>query len=165
MESLELFIHSLTSDNDIEQLIKAKKNIIDKEKTIEKCKHQQRNIKVVDEHKNKYMVFLRQSLKNQKDFSCGINLIFDNNESLTLLRCNGSNYNHKNRLEDETLGYRCHIHKATMEYINKNKKPDGHAVIANEYDNISGAYRYLLKKCHIKEMGHQLSFLDSSIWN
>jgi hypothetical protein len=56
---------------------------------------------------------------------------------------------HPNHLENEKLGYTCHIHKATERYILANRKPEGFAVKTKQYYTLKGAIHCLVHDCNI----------------
>lgn len=115
--------------------------------------HEQYNYTVVCKDNDKYSfeLYTRQNKRDgmEDDFSCGLSLISSNGKSLTLCRYNGPNHNHPNHLENEKLGYCCHIHKTTEKYIKANRKPEGHAIKSEKYSTLNGALHWLLHDCNI----------------
>jgi hypothetical protein len=85
----------------------------------------------------------------EADFSCGLNWVAPNGETLILCRYNGPNHNHPNHLENEKLGYNCHIHKTTDKYIKANRKPEGFAEKTQRYQTLKGALFCLVNDCNI----------------
>jgi len=85
----------------------------------------------------------------EDDFSCGLNWVAPNGETLILCRYNGPNHDHPNHLENERLGYNCHIHKTTDKYIKANRKPEGFAEKTERYCTLKGALHCLVSDCNI----------------
>lgn len=138
----------------IEELIKCPKRITNPNARIKmKDGHEQFNYKVMstDENESGFVIFTRQNKREgmEDDFSCGLNWIAPNGESLTLCRYNGSSHNHPNLLENEILGYKFHIHKATEKYILANRKPEGFAEKTERYYSLKGALHWLVSDCNV----------------
>lgn len=109
------------------------------------------NVVATDGSGHKFEVYKRQNTRSgmENDFSCGINWVAPNGESLTLARYNGSSHSHPNHIEKTRLGYSCHIHMATERYIQANKKPEGYAEETNRYNTLEGALHCLVTDCNI----------------
>lgn len=138
-------------DEEIDKLIKSKKEVQKIGKEYDKGWHTQRTFKLRDDFDNQYHLYMRQH-KNKKmidNFSCGLSLLQDDGSHFTLTRYNGSSHNHANELESRKLGYVCHIHKATQKYIEAGKKADGYAEATDRYNNLAGAFTCLCKDCNI----------------
>lgn len=122
-------------------------------KSTSKEGHEQVNYKVIasDNSGHQFEVYKRQNLRKgmEDDFSCGINWIAPNGESLTLKRYNGPSHDHLNKLEKERLGHFCHVHLATEKYIKANRKAEGFAVISDKYKSVDGAFHCLITDCNI----------------
>jgi hypothetical protein len=73
------------------------------------------NVSCIDSDKYRFELYTRQNKREgmEDDFSCGLNWVAPNGETLILCRFNGPNHNHPNHLENEKLGYNCHIHRTT----------------------------------------------------
>jgi len=117
-----------------------------------KYKHKQTDYLVEDESGGyHFTLYLRQNSIIEDDFSCGLAWNMPSGETVTLIRYNGSSHSHPNHLENERLGYICHIHKATERYALAGKKPDGYATDAQtKYQTLKGALHCLLTDCHIQ---------------
>ena len=152
------------TDDEIGSFISINKRVVNKENTANIKKFKRRNIELIDNEDRKYEIFIRQHLTNDDDFSCGIRMLLDDGDNLTLLRCNGSSHSHKNQLEKNELGYKYHIHRATSRYIEDGKKRDGFAVTTDEYTNVRGAYQYLLKICNILDRSLEDTLAGIDIW-
>jgi len=132
--------------------------------------HEQMNYKAVaiDDSGYEFEIYKRQNLREgiKDDFSCGISWIAPNGETLTLRRYNGPNHNHNNHLENEKLGYCCHIHTATQKYLYANRKAEGYAECTERYKTIEGAFQCLIIDCNIEglatkpEIGIQENMFD-----
>lgn len=144
---------SLTDDK-IFNLISCSKRLTNPQaRTKEKDGHEQINYKVkaTDDSGYEFVLYKRQNLMPgmEDDFSCGLSWIAANGETLTLKRYNGPSHNHPNHLENERLGYNCHIHIATEKYIKSNRKADGFAKVSKRYKTLEGAFHCLVNDCKI----------------
>lgn len=144
---------SLTDDK-IADLLSCPKRLKNPQARIKnKDGHAQLNFMVaaLDNSGHEFEVYKRQNLREgmEDDFSCGINWIAPNGESLTLKRYNGPSHNHPNHLENVRLGYTCHIHIATEKYIKANRKAEGYAFSTQRYETIEGALHCLVTDCNI----------------
>ncbi|MFH1005559.1 MAG: hypothetical protein V1781_08760 [Bacteroidota bacterium] len=115
--------------------------------------HEQYNYKVtaLDRSGHEFEIYRRQNMREgmEDSFSCGINWIAPNGESLTLKRYNGPNHNHPNHLEKVKIDYGCHIHIAIEKYIKANRKAEGFAELTDRYNTIDGALHCLVTDCNI----------------
>lgn len=142
------------TDEKIEELIKMPKRLTNPaSRSKEKDGHEQYSYKIKSTISDGYEfeLYTRQNLREGMEdaFSCGIRWIAPNGESLTLRRYNGPNHNHPNHLENERLGYSCHIHKATEKYMKANLKADGFAEATKRYETLQGALHCLVADCNI----------------
>lgn len=142
------------TDNKIDELLKCPKQLKNPNaRSKSKAGHEQVNYKVeaTDGSGYSFEVYKRQNKREgmEDDFSCGISWISPDGETLTLKRYNGSSHNHSNHLENEKLGYHCHIHTATEKYIKANRKPEGFAIAATKYYTLNGAFHCLVTDCNI----------------
>lgn len=116
--------------------------------------HEQVNYRVeaLDGSGHEFEIYIRQNLREgmEDDFSCGISWVAPNGETLTLRRYNGPNHNHPNHLEQEKLGWTCHIHMATEKYIKANRKAEGYAEATDRYCTLEGALHCLVHDCTVK---------------
>ena len=108
-------------------------------------------VKCDNDAEHEFEIFSRQNTRAgmEDDFSCGLSWLAPNGESLMLCRYNGSSHSHPNRIENEVLGYVCHVHKATERYIRANRKPEGFATETNRYYTLKGAMHCLISDCNI----------------
>ncbi len=142
------------TDEKIKELIKMPKKVSNpppRSKTKEGHEQYSYKIKSIASDEYEFELYTRQNLREGMEdaFSCGIRWIAPNGESLTLKRYNGPNHNHPNHLEDEELGYVCHIHKATEKYIKANRHADGFAEATKNYQTLKGALHCLVNDCNI----------------
>lgn len=107
-----------------------------------------------DDRAHKFAVFVRQSTKFANSFSVGL-LWHNGEDSLVLMRCNGSSHVHENKLERETIRMVPHIHIATARYISIGKKSEGFAKPTSAYNSVEGALAVLLQRCNIRDPRHQ----------
>jgi len=142
------------TDMKVEELIKLPKRVTNAN-TRPKLKdcHEQVNYALICTTDDKYRFELYSRQNNMEgmedDFSCGLSWVAPNGETLTLCRYNGSSHNHPNHLENEKLGYNCHIHKTTERYLKANRKPEGFAVKTEKYCTLKGALFCLVNDCYI----------------
>lgn len=144
---------SLT-DNKIAELLKLPKRVVNPNirQKIKDGKEQFNYIlSCIGKDKYKFELYTRQNMREgmEDDFSCGLSWVASNGESLTLCRYNGPSHDHPNHLENEQLGYNCHIHKTTEKYINANRKPEGFAEFTKRYSTLKGAFHCLVNDCNI----------------
>ena len=83
-------------------------------------------------------IFARQNTLDQKNFSCGIQIVQDGKKT-TLSRYNGSN--HKNAVAN----YEFHIHHATTGSINRGDRNPEHedTQVTDRYIDLDGAFKCL----------------------
>ena len=123
-----------------------------------KGKHKQCDIDVLsDDSRHAFKLYLRQNIAYPDSFSCGIRWEKQGSETLTLMRCNGSDHAHGNPIEGDTFNGKCHIHLATERYILNGRKPEHYAYPTTAYTDLSGALLHILAECRVK--GLQLPML------
>lgn len=145
---------SLTNET-IRDLLNSPKQLINPQaRNKDKNGHNQLNYMVIalDNSGHKFEIYKRQNLREfmENDFSCGINWVAPNGETLTLVRYNGPSHEHLNFLEKERLEYICHIHRATEKYIRANRKPEGFATATDKYQTLEGAFHCLITDCNVR---------------
>lgn len=141
---------SLT-DEEITQLISLPKVVENPNaKSRNVGKHTQKDYRVnSNDGKYEFVLFLRQSTIINDSFTAGLRWLSKSGESVILVRANGSNHPHSNKLEAERFEFQCHIHKATERYIVAGKKDEGFAEPTTEYKTLNGALHTLVKICNI----------------
>jgi hypothetical protein len=142
------------SDNKIAQLLRLHKQVINpnvRPKLKDGYEQYNYNISCPDNNKYRFGLYTRQNKREgmEDDFSCGLNWVASNGETLVLCRYNGPNHDHPNHLENEKLGYNCHVHKTTEKYIKANRKPEGYAEKTERYYTLKGALHCLVNDCNI----------------
>ena len=138
------------TDARIAELLKVHKVINNPNaKIVDRGKYKKVNYKAYSEH-HEFTIYTRQNILIENDFSCGLIWIAPNGESVTLVRYNGSNHSHGNKLEGDKSSFVCHKHIATERYIQSGKKPEGFAEATQEYNTLDGATYCLLKDCNIE---------------
>lgn len=142
------------TDDKIKELLNCPKRLTNSQaRSKKKDGHEQVNYKAValDSSGHIFEIYKRQNLREgmEDDFSCGINWLAPNGETLTLKRYNGSNHDHSNHLQKVRLGITCHIHIATEQYIKANRKAEGFAIATNRYNSVEGALHCLVTDCKI----------------
>lgn len=106
--------------------------------------HRQRNFQVVDVAdakgtQNRFMIYQRQNLADENDFSCGIAYLPKGASQLTLARYNGPSHPHGE------IVYKPHIHSATEKAISLGKRAESFAVATDRFETLEGALACLLK--------------------
>lgn len=104
-----------------------------------------------DDEGNRFNLYRRQNYKRgmEDSFSCGLSYLLPNGEIFTLTRYNGPCHNHKNKLEENRLGYVCHIHKASKKYLDETGKADGYAESTTRFYTLDEALKCLVSDCNI----------------
>lgn len=131
----------LCSDQELDDLRRMPKRVTNPgARWSEKPGHKQRNLRVLgqqDQEAN-FLVYLRQNLHDERDFSCGIAYIPKGGRRLTLARYNGPSHRHGE------IVYRPHIHRATARAIAEGKKPESEADETDRFQTLEGALACLL---------------------
>lgn len=105
--------------------------------------HRQRTFKaesvVPGKQPKRFHVYLRQSVADASDFSCGIVYQSRDGNRLVLARYNGSSHEH-----GIDIRYEPHIHRTTAAAIAANKKPDSTAEATDRYSTLEDALECLI---------------------
>jgi hypothetical protein len=141
---------SLT-DERIETLLRMPKRVTNPTaRNVQDANHEKRDYVVASsDGKERFKLFVRQSKSVTDDFSCGLIWLPAGGESLILVRYNGSSHEHPNRIENTTINFACHVHRATERYIQANMKPESFAEETTTYQTCNGALHALLTDCNI----------------
>lgn len=134
------------TDEYIDRLLQAPKRVVSAEspKPRQKGAHLERKWDVIAEDGERFEVYSRSSTLRPEDYSVGIRWLGRGGaDSLMLLRCNGPGHPHRNAIDRATITFVCHIHKATVAYIQHNRSEEGHAVPTQEYSDVDGALAVL----------------------
>lgn len=121
------------------------------EKPKAKPAHRQRNFQAVGQQKetDRFEIYQRQNLTDDKDFSCGIRYLPRGAPPVTLARYNGPSHTHGD------IMYRPHIHRATEEVMSASKKPESEAKETERYTTIKGALACLIDDFALREIDAQ----------
>ena len=92
-----------------------------------------------DNRIHRFVVYQRENLRDNQNFSCGIVYQLPSGPRLTLARYNGSAHRHGN------LQYKPHIHRATEAAIEAARKPEYAAQETDRYITLMGALACLIK--------------------
>ena len=130
----------LYSDEYLEGLHHQEKRVANPQaRWVEKPGHRQRNFQVIGgSDETRFQVYLRQSLADDDDFSCGIAYLPHGGARLTLARYNGPSHIHGDCI------YRSHIHRATASAIAAGRKPESEAEETERFVTLNGAFRCLI---------------------
>ena len=105
--------------------------------------HRQRTFRATgttdDDDQLRFVIYQRQSLRDQHSYSCGIVYLAPGGARLTLARYNGSNHQHGD------IQYQPHIHRATEAAITDGKKPEHAAEETTRYETLEGALACLIE--------------------
>lgn len=101
------------------------------------------------ENQFEFILFTRQSTLIPESFTAGLRWKSKTGEEIILIRCNGSDHIHGNKLEQTNFGPACHVHIATERYILAGKKVESFAEVTNQYETLEGALNHLVKLANI----------------
>jgi len=139
------------TDAEIEQLLLERKDLPEdyliRMRLRPKRGHKERDVDVVGEKGNKFLVILRQSLSNIFDFS--VILAYcpkGTNDVFRLRRYNGKSHQHTNGIEHTTF-YDFHIHRATERYQDLGSREDAFAEPTSRFSDFDSALSCMLHDC------------------
>lgn len=146
------------NDNDIKMLLCLPKRVINPGARIKDQRgSRQLNYDIEGAEGQTFRLFIRQNLRIDTSFSCGLLFISPSGESLTLTRYNGSDHDHSNPLDaSEKLLMTPHIHVATERYLAASRKAEHFAEATDRYIDLIGAVRALVNDCHIDGVDFEL---------
>lgn len=130
----------LYTDNELADLRSTPKRVTNPgARWVTKPGHLQRNFQAagVEDEAARFAIYLRQSERDERDFSCGIAYLPHGGSRLTLARYNGPSHTHG------AIVYRPHIHRTTAKAIAAGKKPESEAEETDLYTTLDGAFRCL----------------------
>ena len=111
------------------------------EKPKDRPAHRQRSFELVGttggEHH--FLIYQRQNLVDDHDFSCGIAYLPRGAPRLMLARYNGPSHEHGD------ISYRPHIHQVSEGVIAAGKRADSDATETNRFDTLEGALACLVE--------------------
>ena len=107
--------------------------------------HRQRSFQASsgDEKEERFLIYQRQNLNDDKDFSCGISYLPRGGPSLTLARYNGPSHEHGD------IAYRPHIHSASEKAIADGKKAESSAEETDRFASLEGALACLIEDYNV----------------
>ena len=102
--------------------------------------HRQRSFQLVGGSggEDRFLIYQRQNLVDNQDFSCGIAYLPRGAPRLTLARYNGPSHEHGD------IRYRPHIHRASESAIAAGKKADSAANETSRFESLEGALACLV---------------------
>ena len=143
-------ITRLYTDGELEALRTMRKRITNPharwlEKPTARPAHKQRMFRVSDAKSEDmlFSVYLRQSLLDQYNFSCGIQYHPKGGKSLMLARYNGPSHRHGD------LVYCPHIHKVAESVLAAGRRPDSEASRTDRFATFDGALYCLVQDYNI----------------
>ena len=105
--------------------------------------HKQRIFKATgtseDDRKLRFLIYQRQSLRDDPSYSCGIVYLPPSGPNLTLDRYNGPNH------QQGDVRYKPHIHRATEAAIIAGTRPDNEADKKTRYETLERALACLIE--------------------
>lgn len=132
----------LKEDN-IQALIDQPKRVTNPQaKWRDKPGHRQQSFKVKSDEYD-FELYLRQSMADTADFSCGLLVYKPDGQPLTLLRYNGASHPHGD------IFFACHIHRTTERAMRAGRKPESEAQETDRYRTLEGAVYCLLEDAKI----------------
>lgn len=131
------------TDVDIQTLIDEPKRVTNPQaQWRDKPGHRQRTFKVKTTDHD-FELYLRQSVADIADFSCGLLIYKPDGQPLTLLRYNGASHAHGD------IHFACHIHRTTERAMRAGRKPEHEADRTARYRTLDGAVYCLLEDAKI----------------
>lgn len=91
-----------------------------------------------DGRQHRFLIYQRQSLRDDPSYSCGIVYLPPGGPRLTLARYNGPNHRHGD------IHYRPHIHRATKAAILSGRRPEYEAEETTRFQTLEGALARLI---------------------
>jgi hypothetical protein len=89
-----------------------------------------------------FLIFTRELLALEEDFSVGLTRIRPGASNICLFRCNGDHGFHTNLDGSSVSGF--HVHQATADMIERGRKAEHFATSTVEYATFSDALRHVL---------------------
>ena len=107
--------------------------------------HRQRSFQASggDDEQVRFLVYQRQNLEDEHDFSCGISHLPRGAPSLTLARYNGPSHEHGD------IVYRPHIHRASERAIAAGRRAESDATETGRFASLEGALACLLEDYNV----------------
>ena len=119
-------------------------------RALDEGKHIRRDFRVISsDGSHEFALFTRQSVLLPQSFSAGLRWLAKSGDSVMLIRCNGSDHPHYNKIERDQFEFTCHIHQATERYLAAGKKDEGCAQTTKEYRTLEGALHHIVQQCKI----------------
>ncbi len=149
------------TDKEIDKLINEKKILpndfvrrINNFKKGNNSKTMTSSIEIKGKQNNTFKIIIRYNTIDKENFSIILGIIKENEHKLfRLLRYDGSDREHTNTLEGNTISYECHIHKATERYQEElNIDEEYYAESTTHYNDLNSALT-----CFIKNGGFIIS--------
>ena len=107
--------------------------------------HRQRNFQVSGEtdEEARFLVYQRQNLEDEHDFSCGIAYLPRGAPPVTLARYNGPSHEHGD------IVYHPHIHRASEGAITAGRKAESDATETSRFESLEGALACLVEDYNV----------------
>ena len=98
---------------------------------------------LIGERGTPFRIIVRQSRLKSDDFSIVLIAVLPEIGDFHLLRYDGGNHSHRNRIEGTRIGRKPHIHMATERYQTdpRRLRSDGYAEETDRYSDLRGAWR------------------------
>ena len=113
--------------------------------------HRQRSFQAAGEGEGeeRFLVYQRQNLDDDSDFSCGIAYLRRGAPPLTLARYNGPSHEHGD------IVYQTHIHRASEKAIAAGKKAESGAAATDRFESLEGALACLMEDFNVRGLKAQ----------
>ncbi len=107
--------------------------------------HRQRGFQVSggSDDAARFEVYMRQNLRDQADFSCGIRYLPRGGQPLTRARYNGPSHEHGE------IVYRPHIHRASERAMAEGRKAESDATETDRSESLDGALACLMEDFNV----------------
>ena len=118
------------------------------DKPRERPAHRQRTFQVsgLEGEDARFSIYQRQSLDDERDFSCGISYLPSGGPPLTLARYNGPSHEHGD------IVYRTHIHRASEQAMVAGMKPESEAEETDRFETLEGALACLIEDFNLSDL-------------
>lgn len=122
------------------------------EKPKESPVHRERSYKVAamkGDAEYRFEIYERQNLRDEDDFSCGIDYVSLHGSRLKLARYNGPSHEHGD------IVFKPHIHLANERVIISGRRPDSEAKETNRFKTLGGALACLIEDFNVQGINAQ----------
>lgn len=154
---------NVLTDEQIAQLLTTRKAVTNPgARWKEQRGSKQKNYILESDDGQQFALYLRQNIRLNDSFSCGLSYTHPQGGTITLTRYNGGDHEHENPLEGVgKMLPGCHIHTATERYMQAGKKSEHYAEHTDKYTDLDGALRSLMADCNIHGIKHSSELAEA----